>query len=113
MKQIRAAAKLQVFQFELCTASYAHLCESPGSATVRNIKEIEAEIERIKKASKIAAQAGLSVAAGHGLTYRNIAPIARIHEIEEFNIGHNIIARAALTGLDQAVREMIAAMRGA
>ena len=113
VKQIRAAAKLQVFQIELCTASYAHLCESPGSATVRNIKEIEAEIERIKKASKIAAQAGLSVAAGHGLTYRNIAPIARIHEIEEFNIGHNIIARAALTGLDQAVREMIAAMRGA
>lgn len=113
VKQIRAAAKLQVFQVELCTASYAHLCEAPGSATVRNIKEIAAEIERIKKASKVAVQAGLNVAAGHGLTYRNVTPIARIHEIEEFNIGHNIIARAALTGLDQAVREMITVIRNA
>lgn len=113
VKQIRAAAKLKVFQVELCTANYAHLCESPGSATVRNIKKIEAEIERIKKASKVAVQGGLNVAAGHGLTYRNILPIARIHGIEEFNIGHNIIARAALTGLDQAVREMIVALRGA
>jgi pyridoxine 5-phosphate synthase len=113
VKQIRAAAKLSVFQIELCTASYAHLCEAPGSATVRNLKEIEAEIERIKKATRVAVQAGLNVAAGHGLTYRNITPIARIQEIEEFNIGHNIIARAALTGLDQAVREMIGAIRSA
>ena len=113
IKQIRAAAKLKVFQVELCTAKYAHLCESPGSATVRNIKEIEAEIERIKQAAKVAVQAGMNVAAGHGLTYRNITPIARIHEIEEFNIGHNIIARAALVGLDRAVREMIEAIRGA
>lgn len=112
-KQIRAAAKLQVFQVELCTASYAHLCEAPGSATVRSIKEIAAEVERIKKASKVAVQAGLNVAAGHGLTYRNVTPIARIPEIEEFNIGHNIIARAALTGLEQAVREMITVIRNA
>ncbi len=113
IKQIRAAAKLQVFQVELCTASYAHLCEAPGSATVRNLKEITAEIERLKKASKVAAQAGLNVAAGHGLTYRNVIPIARIHEIEEFNIGHNIVARAALTGLDHAVREMVTVIRNA
>jgi pyridoxine 5-phosphate synthase len=110
-EQIRAAAKLNVCQVELCTATYAHLCESPGSATVRNIKEIEAEVERIKKAAKVAAQLRLHVAAGHGLTYRNVEPIARIAEIEEFNIGHNIIARAALVGLDRAVREMIAAIR--
>lgn len=112
-KQIKASAKLNVFQIELCTASYAHLCEEPGSATVRKTKEIAAEVDRIKKAVRSATQAGLSVAAGHGLTYRNVAPIARIPEIEEFNIGHNIIARAALTGLDQAVREMIAAIRDA
>jgi pyridoxine 5-phosphate synthase len=111
LKQIRAAAKLNVCQVELCTATYTHLCESPGSATVRNIKEIEAEVERIKKAAKVAAQLRLHVAAGHGLTYRNVEPIARIAEIEEFNIGHNIIARAALVGLDRAVREMIAAIR--
>ncbi len=111
LKQIKAAAKLKVFQVELCTASYAHLCEAPGSATVRKTKEISAEVERIKKASRTAAQAGLQVAAGHGLTYRNVTSIARIPEIEEFNIGHNIIARAALLGLDRAVREMIVAIR--
>ena len=111
LRQIKTAARLKVFQVEFCTAKYAHLCEAPGSATVRNTKEIAAEVERIKKASRAAAQAGLGVAAGHGLTYRNIAPIARISEIEEFNVGHNIIARAALIGLDQAVREMIAAIQ--
>lgn len=111
LKQIKASAKLNIFQVELCTASYAHLCEEPGSATVRKIKEINAEVERIKKAARTATQAKLNVAAGHGLTYRNVAPIARIPEIEEFNIGHNIIARAALVGLDRAVREMLTAIR--
>jgi pyridoxine 5-phosphate synthase len=110
-KQIKASAKLNIFQVELCTANYAHLCEAPGSATVRKTKEIAAEVSRIQKAVRAATQAGLQVAAGHGLTYRNIAPITRIPEIEEFNIGHNIIARAALVGLDRAVREMIAAIR--
>lgn len=112
LKQIQAAAKLNVFQVELCTASYAQLCEEPGSATVRKTKEIAAEIERINEAARVAAQAGLNVAAGHGLTYRNVTPIARIPEIEEFNIGHNIIARAAMVGLDRAVREMIAELDG-
>ena len=49
--------------------------------------------------------------AGHGLTYRNIDPIARIEEIEELNIGHSIIARAAIVGIERAVREMIELMR--
>lgn len=113
LKQIKSAAKLNVFQVELCTANYAQLCEEPGSATVRKTKEIRAEVERIKKAARTATLAKLNVAAGHGLTYRNVAPIARITEIEEFNIGHNIIARAALVGLDQSVREMLAAIRSA
>lgn len=111
IRQIKASAKLHVFQVEFCTAKYAHLCEMPGSATVRNTQEISAEIERIQKAARTASQAKLSVAAGHGLTYRNVTPIARIPEIEEFNIGHNIIARAALVGLDRAVREMVEAIR--
>jgi pyridoxine 5-phosphate synthase len=111
VKQIKESAKLGAFQIEICTASYAQLNEQPGDLTVRRTKEIEAEVERIRAASKAALRAGLKVAAGHGLTYRNVAPIARIAEIEEFNIGHNIIARAALIGLDQAVREMIAAIQ--
>jgi pyridoxine 5-phosphate synthase len=50
------------------------------------------------------------VAAGHGLTYRNVGKITLIEPIEELNIGHNIVARAALVGLERAVREMIAAI---
>ena len=61
--------------------------------------------------AKAAHKLGLKVLAGHGLNYRNIDAIARIEEIEELNIGHSIIARAALVGLEAAVREMIALMR--
>ena len=111
LKQIKASAKLNIFQVEFCTAKYAHLCEAPGSSTVRNTKDISKEVERIKKAARAAVLAKIGVAAGHGLTYRNIAPIAQIAEIEEFNIGHNIIARASLVGLDRAVREMIDLLR--
>jgi len=54
----------------------------------------------------LAAQYGLHVAAGHGLTYRNVGAVATITEITEFNIGHNIIARSIFVGLERAVREM-------
>lgn len=113
IEQIKASARLGVFQVEICTAQYAHLNEQPGDKTVRRIEAIEKEAARIKAATKVAVREGLKVAAGHGLTYRNVALIARIADIEEFNIGHNIIARAALVGLDRAVREMIAAIREA
>jgi len=113
LEQIKASAKLGAFQVELCTARYALLNEHPGDMTVRRTKEIAIEVERLRKAARAAARLNLGVAAGHGLTYRNVAPIARIAEIEEFNIGHNIIARAALVGLEKAVREMIEAIRNA
>jgi pyridoxine 5-phosphate synthase len=113
LKQIKAASKLGSYQIEICTAHYASLNENPGDPTVRRTKEIDAEIERIQTAAHAAAKEGLKVAVGHGLTYRNVGSIARIPEVEEFNIGHNIIARAALVGLDRAVREMIAAIRTA
>lgn len=113
IRQIKASAKLGVFQVEICTAQYAHLNEHPGDKTVRRTGEIEKEVARIRAAVKAATREGLKVAAGHGLTYRNVSAIAQIPEIEEFNIGHNIIARAALVGLDRAVREMIAAIREA
>jgi pyridoxine 5-phosphate synthase len=113
IKQIKSSAKLGAYQIEICTAQYAQLNEQPGDATVRKIKEIETELARIQTAARSAARAGLKVAAGHGLTYRNVGAVARLAEIEEFNIGHNIIARAALVGLDRAVREMIEALRGA
>ena len=111
--QIRASKDLGAFQVEICTAQYAHLNEHPGDGTVRKADEIESEITRIAEAAAAAAQGGLKVAAGHGLTYRNVSAIARMGAIEEFNIGHNIIARASLVGLDRAVREMINAIRAA
>ena len=110
-KQIKLASRLGAFQIEICTAQYALLNEHPGDATVRRTTDIEREAQRIRNAARAAAGGGLKVAAGHGLTYRNVARISAIEEIEEFNIGHNIIARAALVGLDRAVREMIAALR--
>lgn len=113
IEQIKASAKLGAYQIEICTAQYAHLNEHPGDLTVRRTKAIEGEITRIRSAVKIASREKLSIAVGHGLTYRNVGAIARIAEIEEFNIGHNIIARAALIGLDRAVREMIAAINAA
>jgi pyridoxine 5-phosphate synthase len=54
----------------------------------------------------LATQYGLYVAAGHGLTYRNVGAVAAIAEVTEFNIGHNIVARAVFTGLERAVGEM-------
>ena len=65
------------------------------------------------RAAKRAANLGLEVHAGHGLTYNNVAPVAAIPEIVELNIGHCIIARAIFTGLEAAVRDMKALMIGA
>jgi len=62
-------------------------------------------------ASKAAAKLGMSVAAGHGLNYDNVQPIARIQEIDELNIGHAIVGRAVLVGFERAVREMLELMR--
>ena len=86
---------------ELHTGDY---CNAAGAAQ-------DAELERIVAASRHAAALGLVVAAGHGLDYVNVRPVALIPEMEELNIGHAIIARAIFTGLDAAVREMIALIR--
>jgi pyridoxine 5-phosphate synthase len=66
------------------------------------------ELERIRHAADAGAAHGLDVLAGHGLNYVNVIPIAAISEILELNIGHSIVARAALTGMDRAVRDMVA-----
>jgi pyridoxine 5-phosphate synthase len=66
----------------------------------------------MREAAALAGQYGLRVAAGHGLTYRNVGVVAEIEEITEFNIGHNIISRAVFVGLERAVHEMRAAIKG-
>ena len=62
----------------------------------------------MKQAAEFAQSKNMQVLAGHGLTYRNVGAIAQIPQIVELNIGHNIIARAALVGFERAVRDMLA-----
>jgi len=107
--QIEAAQRTAAQQIEICTARYAELTDPTHTCEA---KAIEAELARIAECANRAGELGLQVAAGHGLTYRNVAAIAEIYPIEELNIGHNIVARAALVGLERAVREMIAAING-
>ena len=100
--QIRMCHKIGAPKIEINTGKFS---ESWRSGNWR------AEIEKVTTAARAARKIGLVVLAGHGLTYRNIDPIAAIRDIEELNIGHSIVARAALVGLDSAVREMIALMQ--
>lgn len=102
LDQVRAAHKVDANRIELHTGRY---CEA------RNERERARELSRIVDAAKSAAKLGMSVAAGHGLNYDNVQPIARIQEIDELNIGHAIVARAVLVGFERAVREMLELMR--
>lgn len=96
---VEQSKKLGVPAIELHTGAYSH---QPDSA---------ATIEALRDSARRAADLGLAVHAGHGLTVKNVAPVAGIAEIEELNIGHSIIGRAVFIGLDRAVREMHEAMR--
>jgi pyridoxine 5-phosphate synthase len=95
--QVRAAHKVNADAVELHTGSY---CEAKSDPIRRQ------ELARLLDAAKTCAKIGLPVYAGHGLHLFNIAPVAAIREITEFNIGHSIIAHAIFVGLTQAVREM-------
>ncbi|MEK6301812.1 MAG: pyridoxine 5'-phosphate synthase [Acidobacteriota bacterium] len=107
LRQIEASHRAGATQIEICTARYAELTDPTREALG---EDIAAELARIADCASRAGELGLRVAAGHGLTYRNVAAIAAIPPIEELNIGHNIVARAALVGMERAVREMIAAV---
>ena len=71
-------------------------------------KARDREFDRIVAAAETADSMGLGVNAGHGLDYTNISRLLAIGEIDEFSIGHSIIARAVLVGMERAVREMLA-----
>lgn len=96
-KQVSAARKSGADWVEIHTGSYAN---------ANTEKDLEREFAKITEAAKLAGSLGLRVGAGHGLNYVNVRKIARIPEVEELNIGHSIISRAALVGLERAVREM-------
>ncbi len=103
--QVEAAAAAGVDQIEINTNAYAEASEG------RDHRAFGSESARLRVTAEQCAGAGLRVAAGHGLTYRNVGAIVAIPEIVELNIGHNIVARAALVGMERAVREMKALLR--
>jgi pyridoxine 5-phosphate synthase len=107
-EQIEASAKLGASMIELNTRAYS---ESAPCSTDLAGETFKKELQNVVNASELGSKMGLRVLAGHGLTYRNVRFISEIPEIEELNIGHNIIARASLVGLDRAVREMLQAMK--
>ena len=96
--QIKAANKADADCIEIHTGSFAE---------ARHWRQQEQELTKIDNAVRLAKKLGMGVNAGHGLTYSNIKKMAAIGGIEEFNIGHSIIARAVLVGLERAIREMV------
>jgi len=100
--QIKASEGVGAEVIEIHTG---HYCDAKTS-----LQEDE-ELKKILDAIAEASHRNLQIAAGHGLNYVNVQRIAEIKEIEELNIGHSIIARAVLVGLDRAVREMIALIK--
>lgn len=95
--QIEASKKTGAGIIELHTGNYAE---------GRLDTKVKKELNRLKDAVKYGLDLGLVVNAGHGLTYQNVVPVARIPGIEELNIGHSIVSRAVFVGLEMAVREM-------
>jgi pyridoxine 5-phosphate synthase len=101
LAQIAAAASLGAPVVELHTGAYA---EASGTAR-------DAELSRLIEAARLASDSGIQVNAGHGLNYVNVAPILSIPNLVELNIGHSIVSRALVVGMEQATREMVALLR--
>ncbi len=102
MRQIRASREIGAGMIELHTGRYAN---------AQNKKDLKREYQSLKNSSKFAKSIGLKVFAGHGLNYKNIKPLRNIKEIEEYNIGHSIVAHAVFVGLEKAIKEMKALVK--
>lgn len=103
-RSVRTAAEFAPVAVELHTGEYAN---------ARDSKERERQLGRLRTAARLGRELGLDVHAGHGLTYENVGPVAAVSEIEELNIGHSVVSRALLVGMERAVREMRARVVGA
>ncbi len=102
LAQLKACAKVKADYVEIHTGTY---CNAKGKAR-------HAELAKIEEAIKAGKRLGLGVNAGHGLNYQNIMPVLALGGVEEYNIGHSIMARAVLVGLERAVRDMAALVHG-
>ena len=99
------ADKAQLDAAKACGAPYVEI-HTGAYADAENDTDRKNELEHIRQGVEYAAGLGMTVNAGHGLHYHNVKPIAAMKDIYELNIGHAIIARAAIDGLDKAVRDM-------
>lgn len=102
LEQLKASARIKADYVEIHTGAY---CGAKGKGQT-------AELAKIEEAIKAGRKLGLGVNAGHGLNYQNLRSILDLGGVDEFNIGHSIIARAVLIGLDRAVREMAELVHG-
>ena len=103
LDQVRASHKAGALAVEIHTGRY---CEAFGAP------EEDREFSAILNAVKAAKKLGIMVHAGHGLNYHNLERLLTIIEIEEYNIGHSIVARAVMVGMEKAVREMVELIKG-
>ncbi|HTC21561.1 MAG TPA: pyridoxine 5'-phosphate synthase [bacterium] len=102
---IQLSSQLGVTFIELHTGAYSRACRLKG--------DVKKEFLALAAGTRLARSLGLQVHAGHGLTYQNVTPIAALDEIEDLNIGHNIVARASMVGLAKATGEMLALLQKA
>lgn len=102
IQQIKAAAQCKTDYIELHTGLYAN---------AEDIGTVEDELEKLRSMAIAASKLGLGVSAGHGLNYHNVRDILQIEQIEELNIGHAIVARAVMVGMERAVRDMLEIIR--
>jgi pyridoxine 5-phosphate synthase len=93
--QIEAGRELGATGVEIHTGRYCNAIANRAD-----------ELAKIRSAACLAHRLGLEVHGGHGLDYKNVEPVAQIPEIIELNIGHSIVARAVMVGIERAVREM-------
>jgi pyridoxine 5-phosphate synthase len=101
LEQVKMASRIEADAVEFNTGVYADL--PPGN-------DPGPELDRLRESARLAARLGLRVLAGHGLNLQNVASVAAIPEVQELNIGHSIVGRAVLVGLERAVQEMLAAI---
>jgi pyridoxine 5-phosphate synthase len=102
-KNIKTAHRLEADYVEIHTGSFSE---------AKTLARRHEEFERVVTAARLAHKLGVGVHAGHGVDYRNIFWLRAVPEIEEFSIGHSVIARAILVGMERAVREMITLVNG-
>ncbi|MDD5261196.1 MAG: pyridoxine 5'-phosphate synthase [Methylacidiphilales bacterium] len=102
LEQVRASGKTGAPCVELHTGAYSNALDSSGKSR---------ELQRLKEAAELAHSLGLQVNAGHGLNYNNLASFLATPHLDTLNIGHAIVSRAIFTGMNQAVRDMLALLR--